>query len=361
MKKILFVIGTLSNGGAERVVSVLAEEFVQKGYDISIITVYDNKNDYVNNKSIKLISIQHRFKNRISRALEVIIGLRKIIKREGQEIVISFVWQENVYAILSNLFIKNNLIVSERNDPYHDPKNKCLAKARDFLYRFCDGVVFQTEDAKMYFATCIQKKSVTIPNPIKADLPFWNEKGCHKTIITACRLMEQKNLPLLFDAFKNVLIEFPDYILKVFGEGELREELSERINEMGLSNKIQLLGFSNNIHDEMASSSLFVISSDYEGISNSMLEALAIGVPVVSTDSPIGGARMFIESGKNGILTEVGSCNDLTMAIKHILSDKDYAARISYEARKIREELLPWKIAEKWLKYIEGICGEDYV
>lgn len=357
MKKILFVIGTLSSGGAERVVSVLAEELSRKGYDIGITTVYNNKNDYISNKNIKLISIKHRFRNRVFRALEIIIGLRNIIRREKSDIIISFVWQVNIYTILSNLFMKKKLIVSERNDPYHDPQNRYLARIRDFLYRFCNGFVFQTKNARMYFAARIQKKSVIISNPIKIDLPFWNEKESEKTIITACRLTKQKNLPLLFEAFKNLLNEFPDYQLKIFGNGELHEQLSEKISAMDLSKKIQLVGFSNNIHNEMASASLFVMSSDYEGVSNSMLEALAIGVPVISTDSPTGGARMFIKSGKNGILTEVGNCNELTMAIKHILSDKKHAIRISYEARKIREKLAPQKIAEKWIEYIDGICG----
>lgn len=357
MKKILFVIGTLSNGGAERVISVLAEQLSKKGYEVGITTVYNNDNDYIRNGDINIINIEHKFKNRFLRAIQIIAELRKIIKKEKPDIVISFVWQVNIYTILSNIFNNTKLVISERNDPYSDPKNRYLAKLRNRMYSLCDGIVFQTEDAKNYFNSYINKKSTIIANPIKPNLPYWNEKKDDKTIITACRLMKQKNLPLLFDAFKDILNDYPEYVLKVFGEGELRNQLTEKISSMGLNDKIKLEGFSNNIHNEMASSSVFVISSDYEGISNSMLEALAIGVPVVSTDSPIGGARMFIESGKNGVLTSVGDCTDLYNGIKFVLDSKEKAINISYEARKIREKLEPDIIVNQWIDFCNEVIN----
>lgn len=133
-----------------------------------------------------------------------------------------------------------------------------------------------------------------------------------------------------------------------------------QIEKLGLEDNVFLPGFSNDIHSEMANADLFVISSNYEGISNSMLEALAIGVPVISTDSPIGGARMFIKSGVNGVLTKVGDEENLTDEIYKIISNKDLGAQLSSEAIKIREELSKEVITNKWIKSINNIYGGKY-
>lgn len=357
MKRILFVIGVLSNGGAERVISILAKEFCELGYEVSIVTIYGDKNDYMLDKRVNVYPILHKSKNKLIRFGELIHKTRKLIKMINPDLIISFVAIVNIYTILSNAFLGNKLIVSERNDPFQNPENKLIRHLRDFLYRFVDGLVFQTNDAKKYFPYSIQKKGTIISNPIKPNLPFWNGNIENKTIITACRLSRQKNLPMLINAFSKIKKDFPDYKLKIFGVGELRNELLNLISGMGLEKDVLLPGFSNDIHNEMVNSSLFVISSNYEGISNSMLEALAIGVPVISTDAPIGGAKMFINNNENGLLTKVGDAEELANAMKKILSDKDFAKQLSRSSLKIREELSRGEITKMWSEYMANIYG----
>lgn len=356
-KRIAFIIGVLSNGGAERVISILAKALCDIGYEVSVVTIYGDKNDYLLDERIKIYPICHSYNNKVLRVFEIIHRTRKLIKRINPDVIVSFVAIINIYTILSSAFLKNKLIVSERNDPYQNPENSYIRRLRDFLYKFSDGFVFQTNDARKYFNKTIQDKGTIIPNPIKTELPVWNDSVESKTIITACRLSRQKNLPMLIQAFAEVKKIFPEYKLKIFGVGELREELLSLIEAVGLKDDVSLPGFSNNIHDEMANSSLFVLSSNYEGISNSMLEALAIGVPVISTDSPIGGARMFIKSGENGILTTVGEIEQLVEAMKEIISDKDFAIRLSLESRKIRNDLSQETIVNMWLDYINFVFG----
>ena len=361
MKRVMFVIGTLSNGGAERVISILAEEMQELGYEVSIVTIFSDKNNYVNSKKIRLYPIVHKYKNKFLRFLNIVLKTRQLIKSQNPDVVISFDSIINICTIFSSVFLKNKLIVSERNDPYKYPESKWIRYMRDLLYRFSDGFVFQTADAKKYFSPIIQERGTIIHNPILSNLPYWNENSTEKTIITACRLVRQKNLPMLIKAFSSFSKIYPEYKLKIFGVGELREELLSLVEDLKLNDKVFFPGFSDRIHNEMANSDLFIISSDYEGISNSMLEALAIGVPVISTDSPIGGARLFINNGENGLLIEVGDTDGLVNAMIRVISDKKFAIRLSREARKIRNELLPRKIAEKWIKYAERICRGDYV
>ncbi|EOV9526571.1 glycosyltransferase family 4 protein [Bacillus cytotoxicus] len=355
MRKVMFVIGVLSNGGAERVISILAKEMSNRGYEVSIVTVFGDNNNYVTDKRITLYPIKQKYKNKMLRVMKIVRKTRQIIKRQNPDLIISFDATINLYTIISCTFLPNKLIVSERNDPYQYPGNKGIRRVRDFLYRFCDGFVFQTEDAKKYFSSRIQEKGVVIPNPITSNLPYWNEENSEKTIITASRLNKQKNLPMLINAYSKIKDSFPEYKLKIFGVGELRDELLDQIEQSGLSDKITLPGFSNDIHNEMANSDLFVIPSDYEGISNSMLEALAIGVPVISTDSPIGGAKMFIKNEENGLLIKVGDTDGLVQAMNKVLSDKNFAKHLSYEARKIREDLKLEKIAKNWVEFAQKI------
>lgn len=355
MKKVMFVIGVLSNGGAERVISILAKEMIRKGYEVSIVTVFGDNNNYVTDKRITLYPINQKYKNKMLRVMGILRRTRQIIKQQNPDLIISFDTTINIYTIVSRTFLPNKLIVSERNDPYQYPGSKGIRKVRDFLYRFCDGFVFQTEDAKKYFSSRIQEKGVVIPNPIISDLPYWNENSSEKTIITASRLNRQKNLPMLINAYSRIKDSFPEYKLKIFGVGELREELLNQIEHLGLSDRVTIPGFSNDIHTEMANSDLFVIPSDYEGISNSMLEALAIGVPVISTDSPIGGAKMFIKNEENGILIKVRDTDGLVQAMNQILSDKKFAKNLSYEARKIRKDLQSEKIAKIWVEFAQKI------
>lgn len=359
MKKIMFVIGVLSNGGAERVISVLAKGFIELGYRVEILTIYGKKNDYIEDKRIIIHPIQNNCKSKLLRILTIIFQMRKIIKKSKPDILISFVAIINIYTIIANAFLNTKLIVSERNDPYQNPENKYIRKIRDILYKYCDGYVFQTIDAMKYFDDKIQTKGIIIPNPIKENLPKWDKKNTEKLIISASRLVKQKNLPMLIKAFAKLKRDYPDYKLKIFGEGKLRNQLLKLIKDLNLKNEVFLPGFSSEIHEAMTKSRLFVLSSNYEGISNAMLEALAIGVPVISTDSPIGGARMFIKHGENGLLTEVGNTEDLYKAMKRIISDPDFSNNLSINAQSIRTKLSTETIVNKWNNYILKVCDDD--
>ncbi|MCP8967837.1 glycosyltransferase [Ectobacillus ponti] len=360
MKKVVFVIGVLSDGGAERVISVLSKQLTKIGYKVDIVTIYGDKNDYLDDQSINIKPVVHKSKNKLFRTLGIISEVRNFIKSSKPDLVISFVAIVNIYTILSCLFLKTKLIISERNDPYQNPENKYIRTLRDVLYKLCDGFVFQTPDARDYFPKRIQDKSTVIPNPIVSDLPEWDIEKSEEVIISACRLAKQKNLPMMIDAFAKLKQEFPEYKLKIYGIGPLRGQLLSYINKLGLKDDILLPGFSKDIHQEMAKSNLFVISSNYEGISNSMLEALAIGMPVISTDSPIGGARMFIKSEENGMLIPVGDTEKLYQAMKMVISDRNFAISLSKEARGIRKKLLPEVVVSSWNEYITSVCEESH-
>ncbi len=347
----------MGNGGAERVIANLSNEFVLYGWDVEIITIYGSKQDYELDRRVKVRNIICKCPVRLLRPFERLITIRGWIKEEDPDVVVSFLADVNIHVILSMLGMKKKLIVSERNDPQRDPKPKWMRWLRDRLYDKVDGIVFQTKDAEAYFAEFLKKRIKTemIPNPIKDDLPDYNRDTDSNEFITACRLNAQKNLPLMIDAFKTLIDRGLDARLSIYGEGPERKKLEAYIENLKLEDKVFLYGFTNEIHDKMRNAACFVISSDYEGISNSMLEALAIGMPVVATDCPVGGARMYIIDDINGKLVPCGDRDALAEAMLIAITDRGKAIEWGEKASQIRNNLTAKDVALKWKKFIERV------
>ena len=157
---------------------------------------------------------------------------------------------------------------------------------------------------------------------------------------------------MLIRAFNEIHKIYPYYKLHIYGEGPLKNELQQKIDELGLNDCIHLLGSTRNLHEILANSFMFVSSSDHEGLSNSMLEAMAIGIPVVCTDCPIGGASMFIRNKVNGILTPIKDSDYFFKSMKYVIDNKKLLADMSKEAIKIREDLDASVIAKQWYDII---------
>mgnify|MGYP005993639819 CR=1 FL=1 len=345
---IYFITGFMSNGGAERVISILSNAFVNNGYKVTVLAILGDDKDYYLDERVNYLPLECSNENKFQRVLSRLHFIRKNINKSENKVVISFMAQINVYAIVANLFNRVNLVVSERNDPYQDPPSKMLRKLRDFLYNFVDQIVFQTPDAQKYFSEKIQRKSVLIANPISNEIPkpFRGERK--KVIVTAARLDEQKNLKLLIDAFNLIRKEYSEYKLQIFGEGPLEKELKSYTVKLGLEKYVIFSGYSKQLHKDIIDASIFVLSSNYEGISNSLIEALALGIPVISTDHPIGGARMYIKSGYNGMLTPVGDTEALYKSLKNYIENPYIAEEYGKNATKIRSDLEVNKIIKEW-------------
>lgn len=355
--KVLFVIGVMGNGGAERVIANLSNEFVTYGWEVEIATIYGSKQDYELDKRVNIRNILCKCPIRVLRPFERFAAIRRNIKEAEPDVAVSFLADVNIHVIISMLGMKKKLVVSERNDPQRDPKPKWMRWLRDRLYASVDGIVFQTADAKAYFDKLLKKgiKFEIIPNPIKENLPFYNKDTNSNEFITACRLDTQKNLPLMIDAFHILVNKGMDVKLNIYGEGSERNHLETYIKTLGLESRVSLCGFTNEIHEKMKNAACFVISSDYEGISNSMLEALAIGIPVVATDCPVGGARMYITDKVSGRLVPCREVDSLADAMYTAVHDRKAAAAWGENASNIRNELTVGRVAFWWKTYLEDI------
>lgn len=354
MKKIVFVIGQLSNGGAERVVSVLANSFISD-YEVSIVTVIDPSIEYDIDSRVSIIHINTRATNKIVRIFNRYKELKKIILEQSPDIVISLTTEINIYSIMALKGISIPLIISERNDPYNDPPSKITRLIRDIVYKWADGYVFQTDDAKKYFEGKVCGPWKIIPNPLNGELPDARKVKKEKKIVTVSRLYIQKNIPLLLSAFAEIHKKYPEYRLEIFGEGPLKEKLQELSDELGICSVVDFKGFCRNVYEQIQSAEIFVLTSNFEGMSNAMLEAIAMGIPSICTDCPIGGARMVITNYKNGILIPVNDKTSLVCEIDYLLSDRKIRKQIADNGYELRNQLSIDVIKKQWMDLIYSI------
>lgn len=346
-KSIVFLIQNLHGGGAERVLSNLANYMYRHGYDVTIIVHRKNTNQYPVDYGIDL----HYVKS--ASIFSFIKKARTIIKQKHADNVIAFEYFYNLLACIICLGIKTNLIISERNDPALIGSGFFKTPLRNFLYRFCNSLVCQTDDAKAFFPSYIRRKSTVILNPLRSGLPKPYNGAREKKIVNFCRLCKQKNIPLLIDAFTLFKKHHEDYELHIYGEGESKDTIKDYIKSTDVSDSVFLHNFSNSIHSDILNYKMFVSSSDYEGLSNSMLEAMAIGLPTITTDCPCGGARMVIKSGQNGIITPVNDKNNIAEAMTFIADNEDEANKISKNGTMIRDTLSLDNIGAMWEKLLK--------
>lgn len=245
---------------------------------------------------------------------------------------------------------KYSFVLSERNDPRQMYTNWVDMAIVKYCLKKAVNVVFQTKEASDFFESKIQEHSVIIPNPIKEDLiPAYHGKR-EKRVVAFSRLNQQKNIPMMLRAFKQFHSIQPEYMLEIYGRGEAEDELKAYAKEIGVADYVQFCGFQKDVHHRISTALCFVSTSDFEGISNSMLEAMAIGLPCVCTDCPVGGAAMFIRHGENGFLTQVGNEDEIVKYLNILADSEKLVAAMSFEAEKIRNKLTVDRICSQWME-----------
>ena len=353
--KLLFVIGPLRKGGAGRVVCNLSNELV-KNNEVYIATTISNKSDYPLDKNVKIICLDTKEKKSfLIRNIRRINYLKKIIKEKKIDVAISFL-PEPSYRLMLAKNKKIKTIISDRNDPnieYNSFFKKLLTKK---LYSKSDGFVFQTPDAMNYFPKKIQERSVVIPNPINnvffVEKPFNGKRK--KVIVTVGRLTNQKNHKLLIDAFRIVQKKYKDYQLYIYGEGELEDYLKKYAESLNLNGCIVFKGNSNHLEKELYDFKMFVLSSNYEGMPNALMEAMALGLPCISTDCPIGGPKYLINNN-NGLLVPTNDVDELAKAMIKVIEDEKTADEISNNCYSDVKKYNNVQINDMWTSFISKI------
>ena len=400
MKHIVFVVGNYKNGGVPMRSTNLANEFAKKGYSATILVTKDiaenvffelHKNvnivslkEYTSeHQNDKTVSRSNKKRNRYIRILKHIRCFSKFFRKWDEKLseeIKALRRSENISAFIAknldciyipfgisyyeNVYygtkgINSDIIYAERNAPEIEfPDNDKKRKQLFNILSKGKGAVLQTNDELAFYEGKL-KNAVVINNPVKANLPEPFKGERRNVVVNFCRIAEQKNLPLMINAFIEFHKSHPDYSLEIYGntvekiEEELKISYLEMISSMNAEEYIKILPPRSDIHSVVRDCAMFVSSSDFEGLSNSMIEAMAIGLPCVCTDCLGGGAREMITDGENGLLVPMKDVNALVQAMCRIADDKELSRKCSVNAAKVRETHKVESIADKWLEAIE--------
>jgi len=357
-KKVVFVISSLGKGGAERVVSSLANSLCNKDYDVSVILVTANRIVYKVDERIKIYNLNGEGINKktfIGRMRTRIKNIKKTINAINPDVVVSFLSSINIETAFAMKKLKTPLIVSERNDPAIDPQSRIKRLLRKIAYKRPNGFVFQTPDAQKYFNKKIQNRSRIILNPLTEKLPEPYVGERDNRVVAVGRLEPQKNYRFLLDAFAEFIKIHPEYILEIYGDGE--QNIQAVIEEKQLQDKVILKGFSKTVLEDIKSAGMYVMSSKYEGLPNALMEAMALGLPCISTDCPCGGPRLLIRDKENGLLVPLNNVESLVTAMQYVAENKENASQMAEKATKLKEIANLEAITNQWMEYID-VCSK---
>ena len=359
-RKIAFYIGSLNKGGAERVFVNLAEYFLSQGYQVIMVTQYKKKDEYTLDNNIKRIisdiTPQETTKSRIINFYRRMHKLRGIWVDEKPDLVLTCVGKNNFMTVVTTMFTKTKAVVSVVGEAKEEYPNLLMKALAELLFPCAAGVILQTERSKSFFSRRVRKKAVVLPNslnPLFIRQRFEGER--EKRIVSVGRLDANKNHEMIIRAFAKILEKHPEYTLTIYGEGELREYLQKLILVLKLEEKVFLPGIIPDVAEKIEKASLFLLTSYSEGVSNALIEALALGLPVIATDVPSGGTVELIEHGKSGLIIPVGDQAALEEAMDRLLLDAGLADGLGREAYKIQERLAPERVNALWKAYFESV------
>lgn len=365
--RIIFIISQLTGGGAEREVVAFANELVRMGEESCIVCIHNVEDDYIVDKRV------HRYwlpSSHISvRAIRKLVNLFSMVsqlrKIRGDALLPVYV-PHNYYfwLFLATVFSKTRLVYTVRGNPYREiPKRKDRLK-KEWACRFADAVWIQTDAQRQFFPKSIQRKMFKVHNildPLFLEIPRKSSREI-KHFISVGRLHPQKNQRLLVEAFGQMIqrIGNADVTLTIYGQSrksyyETEKELKTLICKLKLEDRIFLPGRVKDIEKKYEAADAFVFSSDYEGLPNALMEAMAAGLPCISTNCPTGPADL-ITNGENGLLVPVGDKDAMTNAMEYLVYHPQEANRLGQSARqRMREWGTAREQAERLLENLQEL------
>ena len=356
---ITLVTTTFGAGGAERVLSIMANYWAEQGKRITLITLSTQSTDwYKLHPRVKRVGLDVlSFSTHIGQALKDNIGriirLRRALREAHPDVVISFLDTTNVLTILASWGLCIPVIVSERNDPYQNNIGWAWNGLRCMLYRHADAVVVQSHVIREWALSLPGiKATYVIPNPLsQTSSEFDQASRCHASphaIVAMGRLVRQKGFDILIEAFGRCAGKHSDWSLVILGEGPERASLQTLTTNLGIKDRVHLVGQIQEPATILRGADLFVLSSRYEGFPNALLEAMACRLPVVSLDCSGGGPREIIRDGVDGVLVRPDDLAALGDTMDRLMADSDERRRLGARACEIIERFSVEKIMKMW-------------
>lgn len=352
-----FFISSLSGGGAERVLNTLATCFTEYGDKVGIVSLEKRPQFYKTDPRVTLTRIDHNGEGKIKGLLGDFIDLKRFIVRENADINISFLSRCNLLLLIVSLLTGAKVVACDRNNPLRE-HSRLVFWASCQLYRRASAIVVQTEKIRSFYPSYLQNKIVVIENPLDADSLRGQVAGesinPDKSVVSLGRLEPQKDYRTLIRAFALASKSHPDWKLRIYGIGDMRDEIQALIDELGLSSLAALCGRTEKPFFELSRAGIFVLSSNYEGFPNVLCEAMLAGKPCISTDC-VSGPSELVEDGCNGFLVPVGDAETMAKKLKQLYEDKRLRMTLGANASKTVKRLSIDRIFSNWNNLVRNI------
>lgn len=362
MTRILFFVSSMQGGGAERVAALLCNRWVARGHEVVLVPTFSGRGTclYPLDERVHLVYLADRVGTTRKTPLSMLRRLwamRWMVRETRADVVLSFLPHVNVAALVATRGLGVPVVVCERNYPPASTSGPVWPRLRRITYPWATRVAMQTERGRDWLACEIPRAhGVVIPNPCVLPLPEGTPRIAPDAILpegprlllAVGRLVEQKQFDLLIRVFATLAHRFPDWHLAILGEGAKRAALEAQLAAAGLTGRVHLPGRAGNVGEWYHRADLYAISSRFEGFPNTLLEALAHGLPAISLDCATGPAEL-IEDGINGHLVppEAGA-DGLAARLEPLMADAAPRAAFSARAADVRERFSFDKVGAEW-------------
>jgi glycosyltransferase involved in cell wall biosynthesis len=361
-KRVVLVISSLSSGGAERVLSLMANYWAATEWVVTVLTFDDGAQPPFFDLDV---AIRHRPLGTLGESPNIVMALwnnfrriavlRKAVDQSRPDVVVSFGEKTNVVTVLAMWGLGFKVIVSERTDPHVHRIGRLWDGLRWWTYSRADRIVVQSQAALCYFLPKFYGKATVIPNPVIRPPALYCERGMDSSpfsIIAVGRLSKEKRFDLLLRAFARLMTFHPEWTLTIIGEGPLRSELESLRDSLNIVGRVSMPGNVKNVYAYLAHATLFVMTSEYEGFPNALCEAMACGLPVVCVDCD-GGIRDIIKPGDNGVLVQRDNLEALTEAMHRLMSNATERQRLGHRAMDVSSTFSVGKVMQMWEEVIQ--------
>ena len=355
--KIGIIIWRMAFSGAENVANALIQQFKKDGHDVHIMLTSTSDMP----KGVENVHNLTYGGNKFLRIIRRSIGIRRVANKEKFDVVVGFGHIDSIHMIRALLFSRIPKVACERMDPATYPFKSTQRTERDILYKLLDGIILQTNRQKEFYDAYLNVKSVAIPNPVRAvnyKAVAVNERK--KEFVTVARLDNaQKNHLFMFECFMEFDRHNQGYVLKVYGDGPDRSMYASYIKEHHMEGKIILCGKVSEPQKHIREAQIFLLTSNHEGMPNALIEAMALGMPCISTRCGGGGPEDLIVNGKNGYLVDMNDKAGFVRMMESLAQSEELQCEIGSEAEKITEQLSIEKVAAKWIEAFHSFIGDN--
>lgn len=347
-------------GGAGKQLALTANALSEKGHEVYIYSYFGGENKHKLNSCVKYIAQDPIPDSKLKEYLWAVPHIRKQMKKIKPDIAISWRCNAGCFTVLAALGLPIKTVFSERSDPYTE--TSLLLKISAFFCNFSSAGVFQTEPVQKYYKR-LTSRSIVIHNPFdpqignQENIPLQKRK---KEIVHIARMMiVQKRQDVMLNAFKIFLQKHPDYTLTFYGDGLDFNQVRNLAQNLQIEKNVNFLGDVVGASKKIGTAKILVLTSDYEGIPNVIMEAFAMGVPVVSTDCSPGGARVLIDNGQNGFIVPVGNASAIAEKMCEIVENESQTNKFIISAQSKLELFRPDLIFNKWNDFLFSLFKKN--